>query len=189
VFYPWEDGQLSPIYVLLRHQSLVSVVMLKERLSEDDEFMEKGSAYLNAPADRPAYTRMTSSLMVAFEGMKRLETPVKDPGRVFQLRIYESSSVKTGQKKIEMFNVGEIDIFCRTGLHPVFFGETLVGDRMPNLTYMLAFKDMDERKANWRTFGGHPDWKALKSTPGYADKEIVSKITNIFLKPADYSQI
>jgi hypothetical protein len=189
VFYPWDDGQLSPIYVLLRHQSLASVVMLKERLSEDDEFMERGSAYLNAPANRPAYARMTSSLMIAFEGMKRLETPVKNPGRVLQFRIYESPSVKTGQKKIEMFNVGEIDIFRRTGLHPVFFGETLVGDRMPNLTYMLAFKDMDERKANWKAFGSHSDWKALKSTPGYADKEIVSKITNIFLKPADYSQI
>jgi hypothetical protein len=188
VFYPW-DGEVGPIYMLLRADSLGRLATLTRRLLEDGQFVNEGSSFLNAPATRPAYARMTSSLMVAFEGMKRLERPVESPGRVLQLRTYESHSVKAGQKKIEMFNVGEIDIFRRTGLHPVFFGQTLVGDRMPNLTYMLAFEDMDERQASWRTFGGHPDWKALKSTPGYADKDIVSKITNIFLRPADYSQI
>ncbi len=187
VFYPWEG--LSPIYVLLRHRSLRSVSTVIQTLGEDGEFMAKGAAFLDAPADKPAYKRMTSSLMIAFEGMDQLERPIKSAGRVLQLRTYESPSIKTGQKKIEMFNNGEIDIFRKTGLNPVFFGETLVGDKMPNLTYMLVFNNMDERKANWKKFVSSPEWKALSSIPEYANKKILCGITNVFLKPAAYSQI
>ncbi len=187
VFYPWEGP--SPIYVLLRHKSWGSFVGLTQRLSEDEAFLQAGAAFLDAPADNPAYKRMTSSLMTAFEGMPRLEAPITGAGRVFQLRTYESPSIKTGQKKIEMFNTAEIDIFRKTGLNPVFFGETLTGDKMPNLTYMLVFNDMDERQANWKRFVSSPEWKALSSIPEYADKKILCGITNLYLKPADYSQI
>lgn len=187
VFYPWEG--LSPIYVLLRHKSFGSFVGLTQRLGEDEAFMQAGAAFLDAPADNPAYKRMTSSLMLAFEGMPHLETPIDAPGRVLQLRTYESPSIKTGQKKIEMFNTAEIDIFRKTGLNPVFFGETLVGAKMPNLTYMLLFNNMDERKANWKRFGSSAEWKALRAIPEYADKKILCGITNLYLKPADYSQI
>jgi hypothetical protein len=89
-----------------------------------------------------------------------------------------------------MFNdAGEITIFRRVGLHPVFFGEALAGSRMPNLTYMLAFESADELKANWTRFGGDPDWKRLKGMAEYSDKAILSGITNLILKPAEYSQI
>ena len=169
VFYPWEG--LSPIYVLMRHKSFMSFVNLVQRLGEDGEFMDKGTAFLDAPAENPAYKRMTSSLMIAFEGMPHLETPIKAPGRVLQLRTYESPSVKTGQKKIEMFNTAEIEIFRKTGLNPVFFGESLTGDKLPNLTYMLAFNDQEERKANWKKFVSSPEWKELSSIPEYADKK------------------
>jgi hypothetical protein len=33
------------------------------------------------------------------------------------------------------------------------------------------------------------DWKKLKAEPQYADKEIVSKITNKILTPEAYSEI
>ena len=187
VFYPEED--LSPVYVLLRHGSVEALATATHALLADEEFLQKGAGFLDAPASSPAYTRMESSLMVAFDGMPRLETPVTDAGRILQLRIYESSSVKTGQKKIEMFNTGEIALFRKKGLHPVFFGERLFGAKMPNLTYMLAFKDQDERKKNWQQFVDSPEWEELSSIPKYADEEIVSDITNIFLKPAAYSQI
>ncbi len=187
VFYSWEG--LSPIYVLLRHKSLPSFVTLTQRLSEDEQFLQAGADFLNAPASKPAYKRMEVQFMAAFEGMPHLETPIDAPGRVFQLRTYESPSVKTGLKKIEMFNTAEIDIFRKTGLNPVFFGQTLAGEKMPNLTYMLVFNSMDERQANWKRFGGDPDWQALRAMPEYADKEILCGITNLYLKPADYSQI
>ena len=75
-----------------------------------------------------------------------------------------------------MFNKAEIAIFRRTGLRPVFFGETLVGSGMPSLTYMLTFENMEERTRNWAAFVADPEWKKLSTTPGYTDPEIVSNI-------------
>jgi hypothetical protein len=90
---------------------------------------------------------------------------------------------------MEMFNSAEIAIFRRTGLRPVFFGETMVGSDMPSLTYLLVFADMEERARSWAAFVADPEWKKLAATPGYTDPEIVSNITNVILSPAPYSQI
>jgi hypothetical protein len=189
VFYPNEG--LSPIYVLLPHRTFVSFTTLAQQLGEDKEYLEKGAEFLNAPADKPAYKNLEVQLMVAFEGMPQIETPTDAPGRIFQLRTYESPSEKTGCKKIEMFNTSEIAIFRKVGLHPVFFGQTVAGTKMPNLTYMLGFQDMDESKENWKKFGADPDWQKLRAMPEYLDKEILRQkgITNLYLKPASYSQI
>lgn len=187
VFYPSEG--ISPIYVLLSNSSAQSLLTATIRLSSDEDFQKKGAAFLDAPADKPAFKRMTSQLMRAFEGMPKTERPVESPDRILQLRMYESPSVKTGLKKIEMFNTAEIAIFRKTGLRPVFFGQTLVGEKMPNLTYMLAFNSMDENKANWKQFGADPDWQKLRAMPEYDDKRILCGITNLYLQPASYSQI
>jgi hypothetical protein len=189
VFYPEKD--LSPIYVLLPHRNYLSFGTLTERLSQDQEFLQAGAAFIDAPADKPAYKNLETQLMLAFEGMPQLETPITSEDRVLQLRTYESPSERTGLKKIEMFNTAEIAIFRKVGLHPVFFGQTLAGTKMPNLTYMLGFADMAESKANWKKFGADPDWQKLRAIPEYMDKEIIRKggITNLYLKPARYSQI
>jgi len=87
-----------------------------------------------------------------------------------------------------MFNEGgEIAIFKKTGLQPVFFGETLIGPKLPNLTYMLVFDDMVTRDEKWDTFRRDPEWKKLSANPTY--KDTVSNITDIILQPARYSQI
>ncbi len=188
VFYPSEG--LSPVYLLLPHSSMESVATMTTRMLQDPEYLSKGAEFLNAPASAPAFKRIESSLMVAFKGMPRMETPVQSPGRVFQLRTYESPSMKTHLKKVEMFNdAGEIKIFREVGLTPVFFGQTLVGDKMPNLTYMLGFKSIDEQKAAWQKFGAHPEWKRLSKMPEYSDKAILSGITNLLLVAAEYSQV
>jgi hypothetical protein len=88
-----------------------------------------------------------------------------------------------------MFNIGEIEIFRRTGLKPVFFGETVIGAKLPNLTYMLVFDDMAAHDKNWAAFGADPGWKKLSTTPGYTNPEILTNITNVFLRPTAYSQI
>ncbi len=189
VFYPEKD--LSPIYVLIPHKSLISFATLTQRLFEDQEFQQAGAEFVDAPADKPAYKVLETQVMVAFKGMPHLEAPIRDDGRIFQLRTYESPSEKTGLKKIEMFNTGELDIFRKVGLHPVFFGQTLAGAKMPNLTYMLVFKDAEEQQANWKKFGADPDWQKLRAMPEYMDKAILRQkgITNLILKPAPYSQI
>jgi len=173
------------LYVLLVHSSLESVVTSTERLLADGEYRK--SDFVNAAYAEPAYVRIESSLMVAFKDMPKLEVPEKK-SRIFELRIYESHGSKAAKKKIEMFNEGgEIAIFKKTGLGAVFFGETLIGPKMPNLTYMLVFDDMEMRDKMWPIFGSSPEWKKLRANPAY--KDTVSNITDIILRPTRYSQI
>jgi hypothetical protein len=186
-------GADSPsVYVLLRYESLEQFATAGDRMRSDEEYQRLGAPFIGLPATDPGYVRAESSLMVAFEGMPRLEVPAgaaeKKP-RIFELRIYESHNKRANKKKIEMFNVGEIALFKRTGLTPVFFGETLIGAKLPNLTYMLVFDDLAARDKAWSTFATDPEWKRLSSTPGYTDPEIVSNISNVLLRPTSYSQI
>ena len=120
---------------------------------------------------------------------RRMCAAKENKPRLFELRTYESHSKKANKKKIEMFNNGEIAIFRRTGLQPVFFGETLIGPKMPNLAYLLVFENMAEREKNWGAFASDSEWKKLSNTPGYTDAEIVTNISNVFLRPTAYSQI
>lgn len=179
-------GPNSPtLYVLMVHKSMDTVVNSDSMLIADEKF--RNTDFIDTPLSEPAYVRVESSLMRAFKGLPKLVVPEKRP-RIFELRTYESHSIKAAKKKIEMFNEGgEIKIFLKTGFQPVFYGETLIGPRMPNLTYMLVFDDLADRDAKWKVFGGDPDWKELRSKPEY--KDTVSNITDIILRPTSYSQI
>ena len=73
--------------------------------------------------------------------------------------------------------------------NPVFFGETLYGGRIPNLTYMLGFESAEAMKEAWGKFGKHPEWQKLRKMDEYADSRVIRGITNIELKPTEYSQI
>ncbi|MGA9812845.1 MAG: NIPSNAP family protein, partial [Terriglobales bacterium] len=129
-----------------------------------------------------------SWLMSAFAGWPKIAAPKSDK-RNFQLRTYESASYAGHVRKVQMFNEAEIGIFTRTGLAPVFFGDTLIGSRMPALTYMLTFADVADLNAKWNVFVNDPAWKELSHRPVYADAEIVSNISNLYLSPLSCSQI
>ncbi len=133
VFTPVYGPSNAKLYVLLVHESLDSVLNASARLLEDKEVREKGASFLDASISEPAYVRFESSLLAAFSHMPKLEVPALKE-RIFELRIYESHCAKMGKKKVEMFNEGgEIAIFKKTGLTPVFFGETIIGPNLPNL--------------------------------------------------------
>ena len=185
-------GPQNPsVYVLLPSKSPEPLVSAESRLAAAGG-MANAAAFWDATATAPAFIRQESSLLLAFETFPKLEVPAgvaeKRP-RIFELRTYESHSKKANLKKIEMFNQGEITIFRRTGLRPVFFGESLIGSRLPNLTYMLVFDDLAAREKTWAAFVADPEWKKLSTAPGYTDVETVSNITNMILSPAPYSQI
>jgi hypothetical protein len=192
VFHVMLGPESPSVHLLIPYKSLEQFGAVGARLREDAAYKSAAAEAGDAPASDPVYVRAESSLMVAFSGMPKLEVPTQkkeDKPRVFELRIYESHNKRANLKKIEMFNEGEIAIFRRTGLTPVFFGETLIGTRLPNLTYMLVYDDLAARDRAWRSFGGDPEWRKLSSTPGFTDVEIVTDISNLLLRPAAYSQI
>ena len=187
VFLPEKPEATAMVYVVLRYSSLDQLAKSTELLA-DTALQQQGAAYLDVPATDVVYERVESWLTQGIAGLPAMAVPAKG-SQVYQLRIYESPSEKTAKKKIEMFNIGELAIFKRSGLNAVFFGETIVGPLMPNLTYMLSFSDAAAKDLAWNTFRVDPEWTKLKTTPGFTDKEIVSRITNIVLVPTPYSQI
>jgi hypothetical protein len=162
---------------------------IREKQSHDPEYLKAREAY-NSASGR-AYERQEVSLLRCFPSIPAIEVPqpLENGSRIFELRQYESPNLSTLARKVHMFDEGEIAIFRKNGMRPVFFGEMLAGTKMPNLVYMLAFDNMAAREAAWSAFGADPAWKELRSKPGYSDAEIVSNITNSILRPLPFSQI
>lgn len=182
-------GENAPsLLLVLAHDSLDTVVSLRDRLANDVEYGRAGAAILEAPMSDPAFVRVESSLLRAFEAMPTVE-PAAGVGtpRIYEMRTYESHSDRAALNKLKMFNAGEVPIFRRAGLTPVFFGERLVGEKMPSLTYMLTFTDMAAREKAWSAFSKDADWKTLSTDPQFRDN--VSAISDIILQPTGYSQI
>jgi hypothetical protein len=184
-------GERSPyILTVATYPSLAAVETVREHLAGDKEFARQWDEYNNI--SEPAYVRMESAMLRAFDGIPTIEVPPADPkraARIFELRTYESVNEKASRRKIKMFEDGEAAIFRRMGMGPVFFGQTLVGRNLPSLTYMLSYDDLAARDRLWRAFGSDPEWQKLRAQPGLSDAEIVSNITNTILRPLSFSQI
>jgi hypothetical protein len=80
---------------------------------------------LGAGAQFP-FVRVESSLLRCFDKMPEAVIPPVTTGssHIFELRIYESPTPLTLARKVGMFNGGEMQIFQRLGMRPIFFGET-----------------------------------------------------------------
>ena len=179
-------------YLLIPGSSVEALAELDLRLAQDAAFMKSADPFWSAPATAPAFQRVESSLLAAFEGWPKLTPPPSSATkskRIFQLRTYESPSNADHVRKVEMFHSGEFDIFVKAGCRPVFFGDTLIGSRMPNLTYMLSFTDAAELDARWDLFRNDPAWKKLSTSPRYTADQLVTNITNLTLSPLTCSQI
>lgn len=184
-------GPDGPYYVTLtQYASLAAMEQAARQLAADEPYQHE----LNKLGSGPGlpFVRIDSSLLRSFDGMPEAaipESPEKRPPRIFELRTYESQTFTTLARKIGMFNGGEMQIFERLGMRPVFFGETVVGAKQPCLTYMLSFDDLDARDKLWHAFGTDPEWKKLSSQPQLKDSEIVVNISNVILRPLTFSPI
>jgi hypothetical protein len=162
-----------------------------QKITADRDVAKASDTYFGGPLQ---YNRMDLSLLRGFSTMPGIETPSQGTGgdqkaHLFELRTYESNNSKTLARKIRMFDEGEIGLFRKLGMIPVFFGEALTGKSLPNLTYMLAYDDISARDKAWTTFVNHPEWEKMKGQPGVSDAEIVSNISNSLLRPLPFSVI
>jgi hypothetical protein len=184
-------GPQSPfILSLAGYPSLAAMEAASGKLAADKEFQAAWDDY-NSMTEL-SYIRMENSLLYAFPGMPALEPPPAGENRaahIFEIRTYESPNEKAGARKVKMFDDAEIAIFRRSGMLPVFFGQTVIGAGQPSLTYMLAYDDLAARDKAWSAFGKDPEWQKLRVTPGLTDPEIVSNITNAILRPLAFSPI
>jgi 16S rRNA G966 N2-methylase RsmD len=192
VFKPVVDSMAEQlIYVLIPYTSLDQFEKLPSILEKDQQHTAAGKDYIDAVYTDPPYARIESILLKAFEGMpsfnsSKFTTPVAE--RVYELRSYEGHTEKIYRNKVQMFNKGnEIGLFNRLGFNAVFYGEVLVGSKMPNLMYMTSFENRSSRDVHWKAFSEDPEWKKLSAMSEY--KNNVSKNTIVFLKPTEYSEM
>ena len=186
-------GPETPTYTLLIPGSSVEALVTADlHLAEDTEFQKSAEAFWNAPAAAASFQRIESSLLIAFEGWPKLTLPASSAARgkrIFQLRTYESPTLRDHVRKVEMFHKGEFEIFKTAGLQSVFYGDTLIGPRQPSLTYMLSMESLESLNAHWDVFRNNAEWKRLSADPRYAFEPTVSNITNLVLSPLECSQI
>jgi hypothetical protein len=186
-------GPETPMnYLVIPGSSVEALVTVDLHLAEDAAFQKAAEPVWNAPASAPAFQRVESTLLAAFTGWPKLTVPAataKKGKRIFQLRTYESGSYRDHVNKVAMFHAGEFDIFKTAGFESVFYGDVLVGARMPALTYMLSMESLEQLNPKWDAFRNNPDWKKLSSDPKYSFEPTVSNITNLVLNPMGMSQI
>jgi len=178
------------VMLLVSGDDVESVTGAAAKLVADEEYQKAAGEYLDTPADEPLVKRIQSELLVSFDCWPQVVVPEQkqsDSDRLFELRIYESPTEKRGDLKVEMFNSGEVPIFLDSGVAPVFMGHAVVGDKMPNLTYMTVYDDASQRDAAWKAFSSHPDWQKLRKVEKYAGT--VSRIHKSDWRPKPYSQL
>ena len=184
-------GPDSPsLLIVTQYPDIAAWDSATRKLASDNEFAKARDAYR---AKGLGYFSMETTLLRGFDTVPGIELPPapaegKSP-RIFEIRTYRSNNLGTLRRKIRMFDEGEIALFRKIGMRPVFFGETIAGRDMPNLTYMLAFDDLAAREKAWNTFITHPEWEKMRSQPGVSDAEIVSNISNWIVRPLPFSQI
>lgn len=190
VFDQATDEKEIQVLMLISGPSTEAVTGAASKLSADHEYVSAAAEYLSTPAKEPVITRVRSELLKSFDCWPKVAVPAQkesDKGRLFELRIYESATEQLGELKVEMFNSGEVPIFLDCKIAPVFMGQALIGDKLPNLTYMTVYDDDASRNAAWQAFRAHPDWKTLSVVPKYQDT--VSKIHKSDWLPKPYSQL
>lgn len=192
----WSDAEVNDgnaayetrVVVVIPHPDGASFAGMDDRLLADAQYMKDAAPLFSAPMNDPLYDSCSSALLRGFATCPQVRQVTDAPERLLQLRIYNSYTIERNAKKIAMFEGGgELAIFRTCGMEPVFFGQGLAGDQLPNLTYMLGFADKAAKVAAWKTFVNHPDWKKLKVDPQY--KDTANKITNILLRPSKGSQL
>lgn len=185
-----KEAKEIQVLLLIPGASVAAVTGAAAQLSIDERYQTAAADYLNTPAAEPLVKRIRSELLMSFNCWPSVIVPKQkrdEQPRLFEMRVYESPTEKLADLKVEMFNAGEVPIFLDCGIAPVFMGNALIGDRMPNLTYMTVYNNDEERQAAWKAFVAHPDWQVLKAVEKY--QGTVSKIDKSDWLPKPYSQL
>jgi hypothetical protein len=183
-----EEMEKQARWLLIPHGSWAVYEGVPAALEADEAYQQAAAPFLSASHESPPYARMEVFLMHAFASFPGLgipEHPTPREDQVYELRSYESATEALAQRKVDMFNEGETEIFVSLGFQPVFFGQVLASSRLPHLMYMTTHADEEGMQANWNSFRSDPRWEKMKGMKRYA--HTVSHIDKYLLCPTAYS--
>jgi hypothetical protein len=158
------------------------------KVMSDAELGKKFQAWENGP--EPAFESLDTSLLEAAEYSPEIAATAGDkPPRIFELRVYRSPTFRQHMGVHERFGGPEIKIFHRVGIHPILYASTLIGQNIPNLTYLIPFDDLAAREKAWAAFGADAEWQKVRqeSVTKYNQPVSVSQIS--LFKATAYSPV
>lgn len=167
-----------------------------EEMETADDRIHKDSGYRAAfeqmeSGAEPPYDYADQVLLRATDYSPEI-VPLKEKpktARVFELRTYHSPTERQLRLVHERFTSAEIAIFHRSGVHPIFYSDTLIGPDMPNLTYLMPFASLADREKAWDAFGADPEWAKARAESIARGGQIVDRNSFRFLRPAAFSPI
>jgi hypothetical protein len=117
-------GERSPfILSIMTYPGFAAIDTIHNKLGEDKEF-QKGLDEYDRIGD-PAYVRMESVLLRAFDGIPTLTVPPTDaqlPARIFELRTYESMNQRRRCARSRCSKMGRRRFSAKSECSPSFLG-------------------------------------------------------------------
>ena len=89
---------------------------------------------------------------------------------------------------LNRFTNHAVSLFEKHGFQLVGFWQTVVGPSSHELTYLLAFDDLNQRERAWDAFMSDPAWIEAKAE-SERNGPLVADVANRILKPTPFSPI
>jgi len=106
---------------------------------------------------------------------------------IYELRIYRAAPDRLGDL-MARFRDHTCALFEKHGLKNVGYWRNTIGGRNDELWYMLAFEDMAQRDAAWRSFATDPEWARVREE-SERNGPLVAHIENRIMAPTDFSPL
>ena len=188
-FFNMEVSAYSPAVLgVFSYPSLAEMETVWEKMDADPGYE---AAVAEVEKDDTAFYREDAMLLRATSFSPPFTaTPAGDPPhKLFELRIYESPTHRQLGYLHDRFAGGEIDIFHKSGIHPILYADTIFGPNRPNMAYLIPFESETHREKAWAAFRSNPDWTKIRDESVQHGGEIVRNITNMLLTPTKFSMI
>jgi NIPSNAP len=182
-------GSAIPSLVgIFPYPSLAQMEATWAKLAADADWV---AAHAELDAGDPAFYREDVSVLRAttFSPPLTATAAGDPPHKLYELRIYESPTVRQLGYLHDRFGGGEIEIFHKSGIHPVLYADTIIGPNIPNMTYLIPYENEGSRENAWKAFGSNPDWQRIRDESLRKGGEIVRNVTNMFLAPTSFSML
>jgi hypothetical protein len=154
-------------------ESCDQIWSISKQLFADKDFSK---AFDEWEAGEAPYVQVNCSLLEATDFSPEISVP-SEPGapRIFEMRTYHSPTARQLKGLLERFAGAEIEVFHRSGIHPVLYTTTVFGESRPNLTYLMPFDSLGAREKAWAAFAADPEWiKVRKESVAKYGADIVA---------------
>jgi hypothetical protein len=188
-FFTVDVGPNIPaVFFILSFPGLAEMETLWGNLEADPQC---ANALAELEKAEPAFYREDTRLLraTAFSPPLTATGAGEPPHKLYELRIYESPTHRQLDCLHDRFAGGEIEIFHKSGIHPILYADTIFGPNLPNMAYLIPFESEADREKGWTAFRGNPDWIRIRDDSIRRGGEIVRNITNLLLSPTSFSML